>query len=74
VARRLREVHSGDIVLAHLNKPAGGTAEGFAAALPQLQQRGVRFVKLSEATDIRELPAPAPRRRETRAPASAATP
>lgn len=49
VAARLRSVRAGDIIIAHMNKPAGGTAEGFAAALPDLLRRGLRFVKLSEA-------------------------
>jgi peptidoglycan/xylan/chitin deacetylase (PgdA/CDA1 family) len=49
VASRLRRVQAGDIVIAHMNKPAGGTAEGFAAALPELLRRGLRFIKLSDA-------------------------
>jgi peptidoglycan/xylan/chitin deacetylase (PgdA/CDA1 family) len=49
VAARLRGVKPGDVVIAHMNKPASGTAAGFAAALPELQQRGVRFVTLSRA-------------------------
>ena len=57
VAQRLRGVSAGDIVLAHLNKPAGGTAEGIAEALPTLLQRGVRFIKLSEAPGVQVLPA-----------------
>jgi peptidoglycan/xylan/chitin deacetylase (PgdA/CDA1 family) len=38
----------GSIILAHMNRPDGGTAEGIAAALPKLSQRGFRFVRLSE--------------------------
>jgi peptidoglycan/xylan/chitin deacetylase (PgdA/CDA1 family) len=53
VAARLRVVKPGDVVIAHVNRPAGGTAEGFAAALPELRQRGLRFVKLSEAELVR---------------------
>ena len=49
VAARLRSVRAGDVVIAHMNKPAGETAEGFAIALPELLARGLRFVKLSEA-------------------------
>lgn len=49
VASRLRRVRPGDVVIAHMNHPAGGTAEGFARALPELLQRGVVFVKLSES-------------------------
>ena len=48
VAARLRSVRGGDVVIAHMNKPAGETAEGFALALPELLARGLRFVKLSQ--------------------------
>lgn len=49
VASRLRKVRPGDVVIAHMNHPASGTAEGFARALPELLRRGVVFVKLSES-------------------------
>jgi peptidoglycan/xylan/chitin deacetylase (PgdA/CDA1 family) len=49
VAARLRSVQNGDVVIAHMNKPAGATAEGFAQALPGLLARGFKFVKLSDA-------------------------
>ncbi len=49
VAARLRAVKPGDVVLAHMNHPGSGTAEGFARALPELLQRGVVFVKLSQS-------------------------
>ncbi len=49
VARRLRQCTPGDIIIAHMNKPASGTAAGFAAALPELLARGLKFVKLSQA-------------------------
>ncbi len=48
VAARLRGVKPGDVVIAHMNKPTSGTAAGFAATLPELQQRGYRFVTLSQ--------------------------
>ena len=38
----------GSIVLAHMNRPGSGTAEGIDAALPKLSRRGYRFVRLSE--------------------------
>jgi peptidoglycan/xylan/chitin deacetylase (PgdA/CDA1 family) len=38
----------GSIVLAHMNRPDHGTAEGIQAALPKLRRRGFRFVHLSE--------------------------
>lgn len=53
VAARLRGVKPGDIVIAHMNHPGRGTAAGFAAALPGLLARGLRFVKLSQAELVR---------------------
>ena len=38
----------GSIIIAHMNRPDRGTAEGIAAALPKLRKRGFRFVHLSE--------------------------
>ncbi len=49
IEARLRAVKSGDVIIAHMNKPAGATAEAFAATLPGLLARGIRFVKLSQA-------------------------
>lgn len=52
VARRLRRAAPGDIVIAHMNKPASGTAAGLEAALPDLLARGVTFVRLSQAAGV----------------------
>jgi peptidoglycan/xylan/chitin deacetylase (PgdA/CDA1 family) len=49
IVARLRSVKNGDVIIAHMNKPAGATFEGFAVALPELLARGFRFVKLSDA-------------------------
>jgi peptidoglycan/xylan/chitin deacetylase (PgdA/CDA1 family) len=38
---------AGSIVLCHMNHPSSGTAEGIAAAVPQLMASGYRFVRLS---------------------------
>ena len=46
VAARFTRVMPGDIVIAHMNKPAKETAEGMADALPALLDRGIRFVTL----------------------------
>lgn len=64
VAQRLKRAKPGDIVIAHMNRPAGGTAEGFAAALPVLLNQGVRFLRLSEVRRVvpLESSAQAPRR------------
>ncbi|MCP2160585.1 Peptidoglycan/xylan/chitin deacetylase, PgdA/CDA1 family [Williamsia serinedens] len=47
VAQQLLTAPSGAIVLCHMNKPDGGTAEGFRAALPILVRSGTEFVHLS---------------------------
>ena len=49
IVARLRAVRAGDVVIAHMNKPDGATAEAFAIVLPELLARGYRFVKLSQA-------------------------
>jgi peptidoglycan/xylan/chitin deacetylase (PgdA/CDA1 family) len=38
---------AGSILIAHMNHPGSGTANGIAAAVPRLQARGFRFAKLS---------------------------
>ncbi len=49
VAGNLRTARDGSIVLAHFNRPEGGTAEGLAVALPQLLDSGADFVTISDA-------------------------
>ena len=46
VARRTLAAGHGAIILAHINHPESGTAEGLAKALPVMIQAGVRFVHL----------------------------
>lgn len=46
IVQRLLAVRPGDIVIAHMNKPASETAEAMQDALPVLIARGVRFVRL----------------------------
>lgn len=50
VEEALLSVTDADIVLAHMNRPEGGTAEGTGRALPRLVDRGVRFVTLAGAS------------------------
>ena len=47
VEAALLKARPGDIVIAHMNHPEGETAAGLKAAIPELQRRGFRFVKLS---------------------------
>jgi peptidoglycan/xylan/chitin deacetylase (PgdA/CDA1 family) len=44
----LLSAQPGDIVLMHMNRPEGQTAEGVAEALGILKERGFSFVRLSE--------------------------
>lgn len=46
IITRLNKVKSGDIIIAHMNKPASQSAEALRDALPTLIQRGMKFVTL----------------------------
>lgn len=48
IIERVRRAQAGDIIIAHMNRPNGDTAEGLTAALPELLARGFRFVKLAD--------------------------
>ncbi|HPA59189.1 MAG TPA: polysaccharide deacetylase family protein [Synergistales bacterium] len=48
VTRELLSANPGDIVLMHMNRPEGQTAEGVAAAIGVLKERGFSFVRLYE--------------------------
>jgi len=48
VTAALLKAVPGDIALLHMNHPAGQTAAGVIAAVPELLRRGFRFVKLSD--------------------------
>lgn len=51
---RLKKVRSGDIIIAHLNKPASDTGKGMAEGLQRLLDQGFRFVKLN-GSEVRPL-------------------
>lgn len=55
IVARLKKVRSGDIIIAHLNRPASDTAEGLAEALPLLVDQGFRFVRLDDV-DVHVIP------------------
>jgi len=61
VAERLKAVTSGDIIIAHMNKPDSDTAEGLAVGLTKLLADGFRFVTLDQMA-VRDLPANGTRR------------
>ncbi|AEW92612.1 MULTISPECIES: polysaccharide deacetylase family protein [Streptomycetaceae] len=48
VDRTVAAAPAGSIVISHMNHPHGGTAEGYARALPRLLGAGHRFVRLSD--------------------------
>ncbi len=48
IARRMQQVKGGDVIIAHMNKPAGDSAEGLAVGLADLQKRGFEFVRLDQ--------------------------
>ncbi len=48
VLARLRQVRGGDVIIAHMNKPAGDTAEGLSDGLMALLRRGLVFVRLDQ--------------------------
>lgn len=49
VAERVRKAGPGQIILCHMNQPGSGTAEGLMLGIPDLLEKGVRFVTLDEA-------------------------
>jgi len=46
IVARLTNVKPGDIIIAHMNKPASRSAEALRDALPVLMRRGLQFVTL----------------------------
>lgn len=51
VAQQIKNAHSGDIIIAHMNHPEGGTREGVIEAITELRQEGFSFVRLSDVKD-----------------------
>ncbi len=48
IIARLHRVQGGDVIIAHMNKPASDTAEGLAVGLLDILRRGLVFVRLDE--------------------------
>lgn len=48
VSQQFGKVRGGDIVIAHMNRPPGGTAEGLKASIRKLLDTGLTPVKLSD--------------------------
>ena len=49
IVERLAHVRAGDVIIAHMNKPASDSAEGLAVGLKALLDRGFVFVRLDQA-------------------------
>lgn len=52
---RLKHVRGGDVIIAHMNKPASDTASGLSSGLLELLRRGLVFVRLDQV-DLQVLP------------------
>jgi peptidoglycan/xylan/chitin deacetylase (PgdA/CDA1 family) len=52
---RLKHVKGGDVIIAHMNKPAGDSAEGLSVGLIQLLKKGYVFVRLDQV-DLKVIP------------------
>jgi peptidoglycan/xylan/chitin deacetylase (PgdA/CDA1 family) len=48
IEKRLEHVKAGDVIIAHMNKPASDTAEGLAIGLDYLTKAGFVFVRLDQ--------------------------
>ncbi len=48
IEARLKNVKSGDIIIAHMNKPASDSAEGLSVGLLQLLRQGFTFLRLDQ--------------------------
>lgn len=51
VAQQIKNAHPGDIIIAHMNHPEGGTREGVEEALNALRAEGFSFVRLSDVKE-----------------------
>jgi peptidoglycan/xylan/chitin deacetylase (PgdA/CDA1 family) len=49
IEKRLAHVKAGDVIIAHMNKPASESAEGLAVGLAYLLKAGFVFVRLDQA-------------------------
>ena len=56
IIERLTHVRPGDVIIAHMNRPASDSAEGLAVGLKALLAQGFVFVRLDQ-TELQVLPA-----------------
>lgn len=55
IEKRLKHVKAGDVIIAHMNKPASDSAEGLAVGLAYLLKAGFVFVRLDQV-DLKVIP------------------
>lgn len=55
IEKKLEHVKSGDVIIAHMNKPASDSAEGLAVGLAYLLKSGFIFVRLDQV-NLMEIP------------------
>jgi peptidoglycan/xylan/chitin deacetylase (PgdA/CDA1 family) len=55
IEKRLENVKGGDVIIAHMNKPASDSAEGLAVGLAYLLKAGFVFVRLDQV-ELEEIP------------------
>lgn len=55
IIERMTHVRAGDVIIAHMNKPASDTAEGLSVGLKALLDQGFVFVRLDQV-DLEKMP------------------
>ncbi len=50
IEERLKHVKDGDVIIAHMNKPASDSAEGLSVGLTHLLKQGFHFVRLDQVS------------------------
>lgn len=55
IEKRLERIKSGDVIIAHMNKPASDSAEGLSVGLAYLLKAGFVFVRLDQV-DLKRMP------------------
>lgn len=61
IEKKLEHVKAGDVIIAHMNKPASDSAEGLAVGLAYLLKAGFVFVRLDQV-ELKALPEKADRK------------
>jgi hypothetical protein len=54
IVARLKAAKTGDIIIAHMNKPASASAEGLAEGLSWMIAQGFKFTTLNQSA-VRDL-------------------